>query len=212
VSRGLWHDHGFRRFFRAVAPDVVSLLVAQGEVSVAASGAFLDWSEGGTTDVAALVALERDADEARRHLLGALRAALATPIDQEDLYILSERCDRVVNTFRDIAVEAQALAWSPDRHAARMAAELHAGMTDLVEGFGELRKDVVPAAGAAADRAREHARSVVWRYRDAIAELYRSGDLEAAVVGRELYRPYVRAADLLEAVADRLWFVVLAEA
>lgn len=210
VTGGHWHDHGFRRFFRAVTPDVVGLLVAQGEVSVAASEAFLDWSEGGPTDVATLVSLERDADQARRHLLGALRTALATPIDQEDLYILSERCDRVVNAFRDIAVEAQALAWSPDHHAARMAGELHAGMTALVEGFGELRKDFT-SAGAAADRAREHARSVVWRYRDGVAELYHSGDLEAAVVGRELYRPYARSADLLEAVADRLWFVVLAE-
>ena len=203
-------DRGFRRFFRTVAPDVVGLLVAQGQVSVAATGAFLDWSEGGTTDVATLAGLERDADEARRALLGALRAALATPIDQEDLYILSERCDRVVNALRDIALEAEALAWSPDRHAAHMARELHAGMSALAGGFAQLRGDLGPA-GAAADQARAHARSVVWRYRDAIAELHRSGDLQAAVVGRELYRPYARAGDLLEAVADRLWYVVLAE-
>jgi len=203
-------DQAFRRFFRAVAPDVVGLLVAQGQVSVAATGAFLDWSEGGATDVAALVTLEHDADEARRALLGALRAALATPIDQEDLYILSERCDRVVNALRDIALSAEALAWSPDRHAARMAAELHAGMTALVEGFAQLRGDFGPA-GVAADQARTHARSVVWRYRDAVSELYRSSDLQAAVVGRELYRPYARAAYLVEAVADRLWYVVLAD-
>ncbi len=210
MSARPWQDRGFRHFFRALAPDVVGLLVAQGQVSVAASGAFLDWSEGGKTDVATLATLEHDADEARRALLGALRAALATPIDQEDLYILSERCDRVVNAFRDIALEAEALSWTPDRHAARMAGELHAGMTALVEGFAQLRKDFSPA-GAAADQARAHARSVVWRYRDAVAELYRSTDLQAAVVGRELYRPYARAADRLEAVADRLWYVVLAE-
>ena len=203
-------DRGFRRFFHTVAPDVVGLLVAQGRISVAATAAFLDWSEGGTTDATALAALEHDADEARRALIGALRTALATPIDQEDLYILSERCDRVVNALRDTALEAEALAWSPDSHAARMAGELHAGMTALVEGFAHLRGDFVPA-GDAADRARAHARSVIWRYRDAVAERYRSTDLQAAVVGRELYRPYARAADLLEAVADRLWYVVLAD-
>ena len=203
--------HGFGRFFRMVAPDVVGLLVAQGQVSVAATGAFLDWSEGGAADAAALTALEHDADEARRTLLGALRAALATPIDQEDLYILSERCDRVVNAIRDIAVEADALAWTPDRHAARMAGDLHAGMTVLVGGFAQLRGDFA-SAGAAADEVRAHARTVVWRYRDAVAEGYRSADLQAAVIGRELYRPYARAADLLEAVADRLWYVVLADA
>lgn len=208
--RRWWQDHGFRRFFRAVAPDVIGLLVAQGQVSVAATEAFLDWSKGGATDAAALASIEHNADESRRSLLGALRAALATPIDQEDLYILSERCDRVVNALRDIAVEADALAWKPDRHAALMADELHAGMTVLVRGFTELRGDF-GTAGVAADEARVHARSVVWLYRDAVAELYRSADLEKAVVGRELYRPYARAADLLEAVADRLWYVVLAD-
>lgn len=202
-------DRGFRRFFRAVAPDVVGLLVAQGQVSVAATGAFLRWSEGGS-DAAALVTLEHDADEARRVLLAALRSALATPIEQEDLYILSERCDRVVNAIRDIALEAEALGWSPDRHAASMAGELHAGMTALVGGFARLSGDF-SAAGVAADQARTHCRAVVGHYRAAAAELNRSTDLRAAAAGRELLHPYTRAADLLEAVADRLWYVVLAD-
>lgn len=204
-----WPDHGFRRFFRAVAPDVVGLLVAQGQVSLAATAAFVDWSRG-SGSATALTALEHDADEARRTLLAALRGALATPIDQEDLYILSERCDRVVNALRDIAAEAEALAWKPDRHAALMAGDLHAGMTAIVEGFAQLRHGS-GQAGVAADQARARARAVVRRYRDAIAELYRGDDLQAAVTGRELYRPYARAADLLEAVADRLWYVVLAD-
>jgi hypothetical protein len=205
-----WHDHGLRRFFGGVAPDVVGLLVAQGQVSLAATGAFLEWSKG-SGSATALTVIEHDADEARRTLLAALRGALATPIDQEDLYILSERCDRVVNAVRDIAAEAETLGWKPDRHAALMAGDLHAGMTALVEGFAKLRHDF-GQAGVAADQARAQARTVVRRYRDAVAELYRADDLQAAVTGRELYRPYARAADLLEAVADRLWYVVLADA
>ena len=203
------HRHPLRRFFLGAAPDVVGLLVAQGEISIAATGAFLEWSEGGSGG-ASLITLEHQADEARRTLLAALRSALATPIDQEDLYILSERCDRVVNAIRDIAVEAEALAWKPDRHAALMAGHLHAGMTALVDGFAKLRHDF-DQAGLAADEARAQARAVVRRYRDAIAEAYGSNDLQSAVLGRELYRPYARAADLLEAVADRLWYVVLAD-
>ena len=204
-----WHPHGLRRLFQGVAPDVVGLLVAQGEISAAATGELLAWSRGSGA-AATLTALEHEADAARRTLLAALRGALATPIDQEDLYILSERCDRVVNAVRDIALEAEALAWKPDQHAARMAEHLHAGMTALVGGFAKLRHDF-DQAGMAADQVRAEARTVARRYRDAIAELYRSNDLQAALVGRELYRPYARAADLLEAVADRLWYVVLAE-
>ena len=204
-----WRLHGLRRFFQSAAPDVVGLLVAQGDVSVSATAAFLEWSEGGG-GAAALTTLESQADQARRTLLAALRSALATPIDQEDVYILSERCDRVVNAVRDIAIEAEALAWKPDRHAALMAGHLHDGMTALVDGFAKLRHDF-DQAGVAADQARAQARTVVGRYRDAIAEIYRSDDLQTAVIARELYRPYARAADRLEAVADRLWYVVLAD-
>jgi uncharacterized protein Yka (UPF0111/DUF47 family) len=204
-----WPLRGLGRLFRTVAPDVVGLLVTQGEISAAATRAFLEWSRGGG-DTQTLRTLEHDADGARRTLLTALRGALATPIDQEDLYILSERCDRVVNAVRDIALEAEALAWKPDQHAAGMAEHLDAGMTALVEGFTKLRRDF-DQAGTAADQVRAEARTVVRLYREAIAELYRSDDLQAALVGRELYRPYARAADLLEAVADRLWYVVLAK-
>jgi hypothetical protein len=210
VSGARWsQDHGFRRFFQGLAPDVVGLLVAQGQVSMRATSAFLQWSKGGG-GASDLTTIEHDADEARHALLAALRGSLATPIDQEDLYILSERCDRVVNAVRDIAVEAEALAWKPDHHAAGMAGDIHAGMTALVDGSAQLRHDF-GQAGAAADLARSQARTVVWRYRDAIAELYQAGDLHATIIGRELYRPYARTGDLLEAVADRLWYVVLAD-
>ncbi len=206
-----WQHHGFRRFFQGAAPDVVGLLVARGDISVLATAAFLEWSRG-SGSAEALTALESQTDQARPKLLAALRSALVTPIDQEDVYVLSERCDRVVNVVRDITVEAEALAWRPDRHAALMAGHLHDGMPALVDGFAKLRHDF-DQAGVAADQARAQARSVVGRYWDAIAAIYRSDDLQAAVIGRELYRPCTsaRAADRLEAVADRLWYVVLAD-
>ncbi len=205
-----WRDRGFVRFFRGISPDVVGLLVAQGQVSKGATGAFLDWSEGAAVEVATLSAFENDADEARRALLTALRRALATQIDQEDLYILSERCDRVVNAVRDIALEAEALGWTPDEHAALMARHLDAGMHALVDGFARLRRqpDLVVAA---ADRARSESRAVTWRYRDAITTRSQSGHARRTAVEREIYRRYVEAAQLLEAVADRLWYVVLAD-
>lgn len=200
----------FHRFFLGVAPDVVGLLVAQGKVSVDATAAFLAWSEDAGTDAAALAALERAADSARRALLTALQGALATPIDQEDLYILSERCDRVVNAVRDIAAEGQALGWAPDHHAADMARSMHAGMVELVTGFGCLRR-APDRAGDAADQARAAARSVVRAYRVAVASLFATADTHEILVGRELYRQYAEAALLLAAVADRLWYVVLAQ-
>lgn len=234
--RRAWPTSGFRRFFARVAPDVVGLLVAQGRVSLRATEAFLAWSSPGTGTApaspdapgpAALAALEHEADEARRALLEALRGALATPIDQEDLYLLSERCDRIVNALRDIAAEAEVLQWRPDGFAAAMAGHVHLGMGRLVEGFGALHKGR-GEAGVAADRATAEGRAVAYVYRDALRALLgtpplgepglpASGVVLDAAAGRqllasrELYRSYGRLGELVVAVADRLWYAVLAE-
>lgn len=265
-GRRPWPTAGFRRFFSRVAPDVVGLLLAQGEVSVRASATFLAWSsasgsagsigrEESAPGPAELAALEQEADGARRTLLEALRGALATPIDQEDLYLLSERCDRVVNALRDVAAEAEALGWRPDSFAEAMASHVHAGMGHLVEGFAALHKGH-GEAGVAADRATAEGRAVAYVYRDALRALLgppppggmgsltggagspASGtgspaggtDSPAGGTGspaggpvldtatgrelltsRELYRSYARLGELVVAVADRLWYAVLAE-
>ncbi len=201
---------GFHRLFRQLAPDVVGLLVAQGDVSVAAMAAFADWSSNGPTTAATVVDLEHRADAARSAVLTALRGALATPIDQEDLYILSERCDRVVNAVRDIVLDAEALAWRPDEHAAAMAADLHRAVTALVDGFGRLRRDP-GAAVSAADRTRAHTRAVFHRYREALPAVVDGSELRPTLAALELLRAYLGTATLVEAAADRLWYVVLAE-
>ncbi len=200
-----------RRVLFSVAPDVLGLLVAQGEVSVVAMDAFERWSQGGSVDAAAEVhRLEHDADDARRALLAALRSALVTPIDQEDLYVLSERCDRVVNQAKSITNTAAALSWTPDHHGLEMAAHLHTAMARTVEGFGALLS-APDSAGAAADAVVGEARAVEHGYRVALAELLREDDPVEALRARELYGAYARGAELAVAVADRLWYAVLAE-
>ncbi len=201
----------FRRFWFSMAPDVVGLLVAQGQVSVQAMAAFAEWSDAADHDRAATVlGLERDADSARRALLHVLRSALATPIDQEDLYLLSERCDRVVDTARNITAEAEAIGWVPDGHASVMAGHLRDAMGHVVDGFAALsgRPD---DAGKAADAAVHQAHAVERAYRSAMAELVGMKDLRTVFTTRELYRSYARCGDLVVAVADRLWYAVLAE-
>jgi hypothetical protein len=63
---------------------------------------------------------------------------------------------------------------------------------------------------AAADATRSEARAVVPLYRHAVAELFVPSDIEAAVIG-PFWRGYARTAELLVAVADRLWYIVLAD-
>lgn len=206
-------DRGLiRRFFLSAAPDVVSLLLSQGKLSLLAMETFARWSTTGDhAEIESLRAIDERADDARRALLAALRSALSSPIDQEDLYILSERCDRVVNAAKNLAAEAEALAWKPDAHAAGMASHLCAAMSRLVEGFANLTASS-DQAGVSADEAIDETRAVVQDYRIALVEALGSADLQVVFTRRELYRSYARIADLTAAVADRLWYAVLAEA
>ena len=107
------------------APDVVALLVAQGELTVAGIDAFSEWSRAGDQDAAAaLRAAQHKAYHARRDLLAALQAALSTPVDQEDVFILSERIDRILTEARDTLREAEVLGRAPDAYTAHMAQRL----------------------------------------------------------------------------------------
>ncbi len=191
------------------APDVVALLVAQGELTVAGIDAFSEWSRAGDQDAAAAVrAAQHKAYHARRELLAALQAALSTPVDQEDLFILSERIDRILTEARNTVREAEVLGRAPDPHTGTMAARLLEGTGALVAGFRLLRTDP-EEAGRRADAASEAVHHVERDYREAMAELLASDDLRAVLAGQVLYRRYLDVADAIIAVADRLWFAVL---
>jgi uncharacterized protein Yka (UPF0111/DUF47 family) len=202
-------SHRWWRVLLSSAPDVLALLVAQGELTVVGIEAFNAWSGGQGQEAAAAVrSADHQAYRARRELLAALQAALSTPVDQEDVYALSERIDRTLTEARNTVREAEVLGWTPDAHAAVMGDRLAEGARALVTGFGLLRKD--PAeAGRQADAASDAVRHVEHDYRAAMAEVIKLADLRAAFAAQGIYRRYLAVAEAIIAVADRLWFVVL---
>jgi uncharacterized protein Yka (UPF0111/DUF47 family) len=203
VSRPWW------RVFLPAAPDVVALLVAQGELTCGGMDAFSEWSHNGGHELAAAVrSAQHKAYHARRELLAALQAALSTPVDQEDLYTLSERIDKILTEARDALREAEVLGFAPDRYTGKMAERLAAGTRELVAGFELLRKDP-DEAGRRADGASDAVHHVQRDYREAMAELLQGDDLRVVIAGQVLYRHYLGVADAIVGVADRLWFVVL---
>ncbi len=197
------------RVLMPAAPDVVALLVAQGELTVAGMDAFKEWSHAGGQDLAGAVrSAQHKAYHARRALLAALQAALSTPVDQEDLYALSERIDRILTEARDALREAEVLSYAPDAHTEKMAERLAEGTRALVTGFELLRKNP-EEAGRRADAASDAVHHVERDYREAMAKLLQTDDLRAVLAGQLLYRRYLSVAEAIVAVADRLWFVVL---
>lgn len=206
------HRRWWRRLLLPAAPDVLGLLVAQGTVSVKGLDAFAQWSADGGEQAAERVhAARTEGYLARRELLAALQSALSTPVDQEDLYVLSERVDHVLAAARHALREAEVLGWRPDAHAAKMGARLADGTRALLEGF-ELLHGKGSQAGAQADAASDAVRHVERDYRAAMAVLVDEQDIRAVLAAGDLYRRYLAVAEAIVGVADRLWYVVLQEA
>jgi uncharacterized protein Yka (UPF0111/DUF47 family) len=203
---------GWRKFLLPHAPDVLGLLVVQGEVSVRGLDAFERWSHGGGEEQATLVRdARKEGHQTRRELLAALQNALSTPVDQEDLYVISERLDHVLDAARHAVREAEILKWDPDEHAAKMASRLALGTRELLAAFELLHKDGGDA-GAKADAASEAVRHVERDYRDAMATILEEDDLRVVLAAQDLYRRHLVVADAIVGVADRLWYIVLQEA
>jgi len=189
-------------------PDILGLLRRHAAITADGVAALARWSESGARSDAQLVRdAEHEADDLRHELLQALTTALATPIDQEDAYALSERIDEVVDCAKDVVRLAEALHWSPDVYGARMAAraaeaaaELSSGVTHLVTG---------DQSGEYAERTIKAARRVEHELLEGLAVLSRDGDAFARVATLEVYRAYSAIGEAVLRAADRTWYAVL---
>ena len=71
-------------------PDVLGLLENQLAITRSGAEAFAAWAAGDVDQAAAVRRAEHAADTAKRELQRALRAALVTPLEPEDLFSLSQ--------------------------------------------------------------------------------------------------------------------------
>ena len=141
-------------------------------------------------------------------MLDALRLTLMTPLDQEDIYALSERLDQVINEAKNVVREADALAWEPDPFAAEMAAHVREAADLILAAFVALPGDP-SAAGRDADAATKRARALQKVYRRALAAIPMDGDQRSAITALHLYRRYDQIADAIARVSHRTWYAVL---
>ena len=197
-------------WFLPETPDVLGTLAAQADITVTGVAAFAAWAHGDATQEAAVRAAEHRADALRRQLQVQLRQAFSTPIDQEDLYSLSELLDAVLNSAKNIVREADALGLSPDRAAADLADELADGLGHLRIALAHLTGDG-DTATREADAALAAERRMEKVYRAAMHALRAEDDLRRTIALRELYRRILEAGERLAQVAERVWYAVVKE-
>jgi len=200
-----------KHWFLPQTPDVMKTLMAQADVTVAGAIAFASWAGGDLTQEAQVRACEHQADEVRRQLSLQLRQAFSTPIDQEDLFTLSERLDAVLNGLKNVVREADSYALEPDAAIAAMAGEIATGVQHLRTAMHHLDKDG-DVATREADLAVSAERRMEKIYRDAMRGLLAVDDLREVVTRGEFYRRTLDIGQRLTRVADRVWYAVVKEA
>ena len=201
------------RWFLPDTPDVIGMLCAQLETTHEGLVAFAAWTRGDAAQVDRVRELEHRADDEKRALWRALRTAFVTPLDAEDLFVLSAGLDELLNGVKDTTREAEVMSISSDDALAEMADLLIEGVEHLRDAFAALeesKRDEV--ATAAADRAVKCVRSIERVYRRAMPSLFQGADLKEALGRRELYWRLVAISEHMRAIAERVWYAVVKEA
>jgi uncharacterized protein len=204
-----------RTWFLPESPDVLGMLRRQAAVTTEGMDALVDWAAGEPEAAHRVRACEHQADETKRELRKALTVAFITPIDAEDIYVMSERLDAVLNGAKDAVREAEVMAVVPDEAVAAMADLLADGVRHLAEAFERLAPDrrskSEASATDAADAAVKTQRQLERVYRQAASALLQVEDLREVMGRRELYRRISRTSETLTETADRVWYATVKE-
>jgi uncharacterized protein Yka (UPF0111/DUF47 family) len=204
-----------RNWFLPENPDVLGLLCHQAKVTQEGMDALCAWAKGEQGAADEVRSWEHRADDAKKELRLALTNAFITPIDAEDVYVMSERLDAVINGAKDLVREAEVMGIEPDEATVAMALLLADGVRQLTSAFERLshaRHGPGDAtATAAADAAVKTQRQVERVYRKAASALLTVDDLREVIGRRELYRRFSRVSETLIEAADRVWYATVKE-
>jgi uncharacterized protein Yka (UPF0111/DUF47 family) len=204
-----------RSWFLPENPDVLDMLRHQAAITCDGMAALVGWANAEPDAAQQVRELEHQADLAKRELRLALTNAFITPIDAEDLYVMSERLDAALNGAKDTVREAEVMGIPPDQAVVAMATLLAKGASHLAASFERLDQGKRGKAGAsateAADAAVKSQRRLERVYREAASALLAVDDLREVIGRRELYRRLSRVSETLIEVADRVWYATVKE-
>jgi uncharacterized protein len=198
------------RWFLPERPDLLGLLQDQLAVTVKGMDAFAAWANGDAAAADSVRAYEHRADDAKRAVREALRAAFVTPLEPEDLFALSRGVDWMLNHAKDTINESEVMACPPDDALAKMTALIAEAVRHIAEAVAQLGDKDADAA-TPADAAIKAERRLERAYRAGMAALLEIDDLRAVIARRELYRRCSRIGEGAADAAERVIYAVVKE-
>lgn len=139
-------------------------------------------------------ALEEEADELRRVLINELNLTFVTPIDREDIFALSRAIDDIIDYAKSTAEEIILFEAEPDNYIKQMVNIIYEATRDIAYSIHHMKEH--PAVSQEhLVRAKKAENRVERRYRQGLAELFRTKDVIKILKTREIYRHLSNAAD-----------------
>jgi uncharacterized protein Yka (UPF0111/DUF47 family) len=198
------------RWFLPATPDVLGLLRDPLKVTIEGMDAFAAWAAGDARAADTVRDCEHRADDVKREVREALRAAFVTALEPEDVFALSRGIDWMLNHAKDTINESEDMACPPDDALERMTALLAQAVRHIGDAVGRLdgrSGDAIEPADAAIKSERRLERA----YRAGMAALLEIDDLREVTARRELYRRCSRIGEGAVDVAERVIYAVVKE-
>jgi uncharacterized protein len=154
--------------------------------------------------VAAIKAVEHEADVLTHDVRARIDRSFVTPIDREDIHLLATELDDVIDLIDGTARRVAMFHISESREPAKRLGETIAKAADHIEaGVAAIKKPAVVAENSRAIKRLEEEGDAI--YQDAVGELFRGKpDALEVIKWKELYDTLERALDQCQGVGHVL--------
>jgi predicted phosphate transport protein (TIGR00153 family) len=193
----------------------VGMLIAQTQITVEGLKLLEKWlgkSELKDKAIDQMRSKEIEADEVRRILIDELHNTFITPLDREDIFMLSLYIDDILDYCYTTVEEMQLLGTEADDYLMKMVTFTREATEELEMAFHTIFSNP-RVAGEHAKRAKKIENEVEHIYRLAIGDLFtKAKDFEPLMImlrRREVYRHVSNMADQADMAADILGMVVM---
>ncbi|MCL5125243.1 MAG: DUF47 family protein [Deltaproteobacteria bacterium] len=191
----LWKIFGRRR-----EVDFYELLLSQAEKTLLGCQTLvrvLDNQE----EPQGLLKLEQEADDVRRILIDELNQTFITPMDREDIFMLSRAIDDVLDHAYNTVKEMDVFEVESNEFLLQMAELLQKGAEELLNAIKHLKKNPNVAAGYVV-RAKRMENKMNDAYLNALKQLFSGTSVRLMFSYREIYRHFNRSADTVDDAAN----------
>jgi uncharacterized protein len=201
-----------RSYFKKRQSIFIKLIHDQAALTLQGLEALKSYMAADASSAEKLVAIEKEADEARRILISELNKTFVTPFDRKDIFLLSRTIDDVLDYAYSTVTEMEILRVRPTPFMARIAGLLRDAAYELLMAVDRLEMHP-EVANEHAQRAKNLENRVEEVYREALADLFSGAEdikqVMKVLKSREVYRHLSNAADRGDAAANVIGDIVV---